>query len=1204
VEFRILGPLEVLGDDGRPVPLPSAKPRAVLALLLLHADRPVGTERLALALWGEGAPHGAVKTVQVHVSRLRKGLPRGTGLLTTPSGYELRLGDEGQLDARRFERLVADGRAELASGRNEDAEASLGAALGLWRGRPLANVALEPQREIADLEELRAAAVEELVEARLALGRHGEVIGDLERLIHEHPYRERPRGQLMLALYRNDRQADALAAYHDARGALVELGIEPGERLRALERAILEQDPALSLTAPAEGSATPAPAEDRPARRLVSVVLASMAETAAERLDPEATHHLLARYADACGATIERHGGAVERFAGDTVVGVFGQDAAHDDDALRAARAAIEMREAGAQLGAALGIDVRIRVGAEAGEVFVGATPGRARFAAGDAFTVAAGLEQSAPPGEILVGETLLGLLGATAAAEPVDDLTFAGRGEPVRAWRLLGVDRAARPPLSPFVGRLRELSALRDAFAHAREHGCTTITVAGPAGQGKSRLALELAAELGGAATVVVGRCPSYGDGMAHRPLAEIVGQLGDVLPELGEPLAGTVMAAVGADATAQPGEAAFAIRRLFERAAEARPLVAIIDDLHWAEPPLLDLLEYLAAFATAHPILLVCLARPELFERRPGWSAAPLALDPLSDAEAQLLIGARAEPGTAERIVETAEGNPLFLEQLVAVGATGERLPTTIQAVLAARLDRLPPEERMLLEDASVEGRSFHVGALERAEPQRLVSLVRKGLIRGEPSDAFEHEDAFRFSHALIREAAYRRLPKQRRSELHERLARWLDGRGGDEAVGHHLAEAARHRAELGRGDPDLAREAAARLGAAAEAALTRGDPAAGARLLERAAALLAPAERAELLPQLGAALFQAGEPQEAMRVLDEAVAAPAAAIRSRAEVERELVRLEVGSDASAQHIDAGALAADERGQYRLWLLRGQLAWYAGQVGAADAAWAEAASHAAETRDVYEVTGWRAIATVLGPTPVPDAIRRCEAFRERVRASRLATASTLNPLALLHAMQGDFEAAGRLVEQASAALEELGGRGAGVSHLEATVRLLAGQPELAEAALRADLEPLSAMGGGTSLATTTALLAQAMFAQGHISQAAEMCRRTERHATPGDTVTQAMWRGVQARILAASGRYPDAEALAREAVALVEPTDLLSVRGDAMLDLAHVLRGCERAEASDRAVRAGLALYERKGNHAAATRARALLSHPEGGT
>jgi DNA-binding SARP family transcriptional activator len=1231
VEFRILGPLEVRAG-GSPVTIPGAKPRAVLAVLLLHANRSVTPDQLARALWGEEAPSGATKTVQVHVSRLRKALGEEEVVLTTPAGYELRV-DVEQVDAHRFERLLSSGRAELAAGRPSEAADLLEQALGEWRGRPLDDLAFEPfaEREIPRLEDLRVAALEQLAEAKLALGAHAEVLARLETLVVEYPYREGLWAQLMLALYRCDRQADALQAYQDARARLVdELGIEPGDRLRELEQAILAQDPALAAP---EVAAPPVivpaiAAPERPplaaptaARRLVSIVFVDICGSTAmaERLDPESMHGLLDRFMAACSAVIEEHGGAVEGFAGDSVVGVFGQTVAHEDHALRAVRAAVGLREASA------GLDLGVKIGVDTGEVFVGAGARRPRFAAGDAFNVAARLEQAAGEGEILLGDPVRELVRGAVRAERLEPLVLKGKGEAVRAWRLQEIDAdgdaIVRSTGTAFVGRERELGLLLDAFARTRdEAACHAVTVLGPAGMGKSRLARELAARLADEATVAVGRCPAYGDEVTYRPLAEIVGALSDGDPRawLEQVLAGDeasarmVLAAIGLSGEpAQAEEIFWAVRRTFERAAEARPLVVVLDDLQSAQSGLLDLVEHLLTFVRGRPVLLVCLAREELLEARPAWAAPQpqrelLVLDALPEAQAREVVAGAGDidPATAARIVATAEGNPLFLEHLAAVGAEGAvELPSSIQGVLAARIDRLDPAERALLEDASVEGRTFHVGPLGvPGAPAALVALVRKQLIRPERSDLVK-EDAFRFAHALIREAAYRGIAKSRRADAHEHVARWLEERGApDETVGHHLAEAHRNRTELapaGAREHALAAAAGQRLTAAADAALLRGDAGAGARLLERAHGLLAgtPADE-DLLPALGAALLAAGRGTEAERVLDEAIATVSdARLRARAEVERELVRLETDAaggrarevaDAALEVLEA---AGDDYGQCRAWLLRGQPDWNAGQVSAADAAWERAAAcaqRAGSRRELFEVIGWRALAAVLGPTPVDEAIARCEAFRELVAESPVGTASTLNPMALLHAMRGEFEIADALLEQAGEILRELGGLGASVSHLAASVHLLAGRPELAEAPLRADAEALTAMGAQSARATTAALLAQAMLAQGRIAEAGELCG----DETGVDIVTEAITRGVRARVLASERRCEDAEALAREAVALVGSTDLLSHHADAMLDLAHVLRTCGNAGA-DEATQTALALYARKGNTAAARRA-----------
>jgi DNA-binding SARP family transcriptional activator/class 3 adenylate cyclase/tetratricopeptide (TPR) repeat protein len=1289
MDFRILGPLEAL-DRGQPVSLGGTKRRAVLALLLLHANETLSTDRLVDELWGDNPPATAAKTVQVHISRLRRALVAAgeTELVVTREhGYEL-LVDPEQIDARRFERLVAEGRAGLSAGDPEAALTALEEAVSLWRGQPLADLAYEPfvQPEAARLVDLRVTALETLVEAKLAVGRHTEVIGQLENLIADYPYREALRGQLMLALYRADRQADALQVYQDTRRHLVEeLGIEPGERLRELERAVLAQDPALAgpvfapppdrvIEAPTDvrgpppadgdGEIEPVPSDaDRNGgtRRLVSIVFADLVGSTglAQRLDPETLHRLLDRYSEVCGAAIERHGGTVEGFIGDAVVGVFGLRRLNEDDALRAVRAAVELREACRALSAELererGVEISMKLGIESGEVFLSPGTRRAPFAVGDAYNVASRLEGTAARGEILLGENVYGLVRDSVRAERLDPLVLKGRTGTVRPWRLLGldVDAAARAltPRSRYVGRERELETLRAAFARALdEKACQAVAIVGPAGIGKSRLALEFASELEDEATVAVGRCLSYGEGVAYRPLAEIVQRLGESDPsgwldevlEGDEQAARLVLSAIGvSDRPAQAEEIHWAVRRLFERVAGQRPLVIFVEDVHWAEPALLDLLDYLVAFSSGPPILLACLARPEFLETRPAWAGTVpgrslVVLDALSDVESRRLLegagGAKAlEPGTAVRIVETAEGNPLFLEQLAAVGAEkGETaLPSTIQAVLAARIDHLEPEERAVIEHASVEGRIFHVGSVAELLGQvapagiapQLVSLVQKQLIRPDRS-AIPGEDAFRFAHVLIREAAYQGVPKQRRAELHERMARWLEQgpAARDESVGYHLEEAYRHLTELGRtGEREraLAAEAAERLAAAADAALLRGDPLAGARLLESAAWLLEPDEaaRAELLPELGASLFEAGRMPDATRILDDAIArAPEPRLRARAQVERELVRLEAETSVGTEQAGRVAEAVlpvlkqegDDYGQSRVWLLRGQLAWNAGRAESADGAWSEAAAsarRAGDQRELFEVIGWRALAAVLGPTPVDEAIRRCEDFRKRVAASPFATATTLNPLALLHAMKGHFGIAEQLLDQARAILQELGGLTSAVSHLEARVRLLAGQPALAETQLRADVETLSAMSGGGALATTTALLAQAVYAQARMQEAGELCRTTDDLAAPEDAESQVIWRGVQAKVLARGGRCEEAEALAREAVALVEPTDLLSHRGDAMLDLADVLRTCGRTGDADRATRNAVGFYELKGNAAAAWRARSLLDDRQGG-
>jgi DNA-binding SARP family transcriptional activator/tetratricopeptide (TPR) repeat protein len=1245
MEFRILGPLEVV-DNGRTVDLGARKQQALLAVLLLHPGQVISTARLSQELWGESPPSSAQKALQGYVSGLRKVLGADT-IVTKANGYALAV-DPDRLDATRFERLARDAHACLA----EDPTAAATGfrrALTLWRGSSLEGLDFEghARSEVDRLEEQRVTTLERRIEADLALGRHAEIVAELRELVAAHPYRERLSADLMLALYRSRRQAEALEVYRETRRVLTdELGIEPGEELRRLERAMLAQAP--ELDAPRPAPIPPASAE-RPARavagrRLVSALFADVTDSTAlaERLDPEALHGLLDRYSALCAEVIERHGGKVEKFVGDAVVGVFGLDALHEDDALRAVRAAVEVRTAATTMG------VDVHLGVNSGEVFVGPGARRDTFASGDAIHIAAGLEEAAARGEILLGERTYRLVEASIRAEPVQPLAIKGRAGEVRAWRLLELSASESPlaPATPFTGREAELRTLRDALSRViRERTCRLLTVVGPPGIGKSRLARELIAGIGGDATVAVGRCLSYGEGITYRPLAEIVRALAGTDPARGlgpllggdEQAARRILGAIGpSDEPARAEETFLAVRRLFEAAARQRPLVVVIEDAHWAEPTLLDLVEYLVGFSIGFPILVVCLARPDLLESRPAWavpepSRSVLVLEALARAEAEAIVenlgGDELGRPTAHRIVERAEGNPLFLEQLVAVRAEGEveALPPSIEAVLAARIDRLDPGERSVLARAAVEGRSFHRGAVAALVPDEerdavagyLMGLVRRQVIRSEPSE-LEGEDAFRFAHVLIREVAYGGLPKRLRADLHERMAAWLGDKPPveDEILGYHLEQAFRHRAELGRVDArdrPLAASASERLATAAHAALMRGDTPAAAGLLERAASLLTPEDpaRAALVLRLGGALFEAGRLEDADRVLTEAIEHAGAArdpcLEPRARVERQLARLHLDTEGidEARQVAESALAlleahGDELGQCRAWRLRAWIEWTETQAAAADAAWQRAAEHArraGDERELYEILGWRASAAAFGPMPVAEAIRSCTAIRAQVGGSPVAVAVTLRPLALLHAMTGDFARARELVRDASAILEELGRMQSVVSHHAALVEMMAGEPAAAEQRLREGYARLEDMGERALLATTAAMLAQAIYAQTRWEDAARLCEVSARFAAPEDLVTQAIWRSVSAKLLARGGRVDDGEKLAREAVALLARTDALVEHGDALLALAEVLDLCGRIEEADAAVGEALASYDRKGAVVMADRARSRL-------
>ncbi len=984
--------------------------------------------------------------------------------------------------------------------------------------------------------------------------------------------------------------------------------------LRAIEAPGATAAAAAPAGESASGARPPAASmTTQPAARRVVSVLAARSDIG----DPEALNGVFER----CAAVIEQHGGTVERYLGDALVGFFGLTESHGDDALRAARAAVELQATTSEL----------RLGIESGEVFLSAGPRGASVPTGAAIGAAGRLADGAAGGEILLGESVRRAVAADASIDP-------------SSGRLLEL-HAEQPALlravtTPFVGRARELAELHRVFALARdERACHLVTLAGPPGIGKSRLAGEFLGAIGEQATVLVGRCLAYGEGTTYRALADIVRGLGGDDPRRrierlmcgDEPAVAGILGAIGlSDAPVHAEETAWALRRVLERLARERPLVVAVEDIHWAQPALLELLDHVATLSGGAPILLVCLTRPELLETHPTWAAPQpnrtiVVLDSLDDGEARELaerLGARELAG---RIAQRAEGNPLFVEQLVAVDEgqpTGE-LPASIQAVLAARIDRLDDAERALLAHAAVEGRTFHAGALAAALGEdahgigaRLVALARRGLIGGDQPE-FPGQDAFRFTHALIREAAYAGVPKLLRAQRHAGVAEWLERQpaAADEVIGFHLEQACVLAAELDRGgeaERRLAIRAAQRLAGASRAARARGDWRAATALLERAVAVPgAPdAVRLPLAPALAAALYEAGRLGDAERVLADVLARAAdPAVRARAQVEREVVRLQTEAAADTQaslRLAAELLpvlerTGDHEGQGRAWHLRALAAWAGGRAGAADDAWRAAADCARRTgdlRELQEILGWRATAAALGPMPVKDGIREGEAFLERVRSHPYAAALAANPLALLYAMDGDAERSDALLRQAHATLQELGGLVAGSSHLQAMARLAAGRPELAEAPLRADLEALGAMEGNAAMASTTALLAQALWAQDRFAEAAEMARRTQDGATPDDFGPQIIWRGVRAKLLARERRHAEAEQLAREAVALAAATDLLSDHAEALTDLAHVLRGAGRAADADAAVHAALALLERKGNVAAATRARALLT------
>jgi DNA-binding SARP family transcriptional activator len=1198
LEVLLLGPLEVR-RDGEPLRLGGGKPRMLVADLALHLGEPVSVDRLIDDLWGERPPKSAPHAIETYVSQLRK---LDLALPNKPPGYVLEL-EPDRLDTVRFTERTAEGCALIESD-PESAGAILRGALSLWRGPALADFVFEPfsQTDIARLEELRQECLEGRIEADLAAGRHADLVSELEALVRAEPLRERLRRQLMLALYRNGRGPDALAAYRATREMLLdELGMEPGPELRELEAAILRQDE--SLLVPAARVSVP-----RPAQRKLATIVAVELEEPADALDPEAVHALVAKWHEQTAAVVTRHGGRVQSVSDDAVVAVFGFPVAREDDALRAARAALELTG-----------DVNVRVGVETGEVVAdnalvaGGVLKRARTAA-----------RAAEPGTVLVGDQAAALL-AHAARFDSSRLLEVAEDAPAFERRL---DAA-------LVGRKGELATLKAALAEAIESGtCRAVQIVGAPGIGKTRLTRELAVASAERAVTLRGACVAEGAGSTYRPLLRIVREaVGSVDAETintrmhDEAAAAVLAAGLGAgEGTPSPPEVAWAFRRFCEALAAERPLVVVFDDVQWAEPTLLELVEQLATRG-AGPILVLCLAREELLEERPSFlgGAERIVLDALSPKQTtallKQLIGDRPlSDELLARVVESAEGNPLFVEQLLAFVAeegtlVGRPLPPTIQALLAARLDRLGPGERAVLSRAAIVGRRFYAADLSvlldseaaATAERHLRTLVGRGFVCAAG-------DAYRFRHALVQEAVYRATAKAERADLHERYADHLDDAAQpDELVGFHLERAHELQAELGAEDRhvrQLATDAGTRLGAAGITAWKRNDVPATVGLLRRATDLLdadSPLAR-ELTCELGLALRAGGDADAATAALEHASRSSSSAadahVELRARMELAFVRVleERGAtdhellELAETSIPTFEALEDERALGRAWLLAG---YVHGSRHLRCKAWEDAAGlalvHYQRARwPTATCLGQLANALYDGPTHAAQAATRCE----ELLSERLGPADEANVLVFLGgfvAMLGRLDDGRSLVGRARAIFEDLGQIGlVGMFYgkVAGAIEMFAGEFSDAERILLESCELLQRASLKSTFATRAGELAAALYAQGSYDDANRWASAAEEAAAPDDLYARLAWQPVRAKLVALTGDNQRGRELASDAAAAAQGTDALNQRARTLLDLAEVQRISGSAGESASAVDAARRDLDLKGNRLAAER------------
>ena len=960
-------------------------------------------------------------------------------------------------------------------------------------------------------------------------------------------------------------------------------------------------------------------------RKLATVLFADLVGSTQllDGQDPEITRRRVTSFFDGVQRCIETHGGTVEKFAGDAVMAAFGIPIAHEDDADRAVRAGLGILDHVSDLG------LEARVGIEAGEVVVDETD--STFATGEAVNVAARLQQAAAPGEILMGESAHRLTVGRIEAESAGPLELRGFRNPIAAYRAIAV-RDGQPHAkvsAPFVGRLSELDLLQNTLARTiRDRRPHVFTVYGEPGVGKSRLIREFLAGVEGT-TILSGRALPYGEGVTYWPLAEMVKSAAGITDDdpmetakqklieccgdeaiaelLG--LASGVMEAVEGERGAP--EIAWAAREFADELADVQPLIMVFEDIHWAEEPLLELIDHLAQWVRERALLILCLARPELLDVRPGWGggrvrSTAIELEPLGRDDSEALADALLEEHQVSgniraRLLDKAEGNPLFVEETVRMlleqGADGgDRIPDSLQAMIGARIDRLPAGAKIVLQRGSVIGRTFWAGAIDHLSPEYdadeledlLDDLLLRDLVTREERSTIGGEAAYRFKHVLIREVAYGGLSKSGRAEYHTRFAEWLREKADKEVIeirAYHLDQACLLYAELdGHPPEELARTAAKALASAGKRALALESNLSARKLLLRSVELESTLGRRFLAARAAWQLGDLPVVRDEMTVLvAEAAAEGDRAIQSRAltalsevaaSLDGELVRAAELADEALAVVEAD----DHDGRFRALDRRARVARWAGREAEAEEYLQQAleAARAAARKDHEARAALQLAGIYVGRMEEDKAaplIDRALALAEE-SGSIVARASAAQSKGGLHRVRRQYEEAEGWLTKALDLYRET----ASVPEIAWTSRQLAqvawetGNPVKAEKLFRESIRLLAPMKERGTLCESQRLLSQLLLAEGRIDEAEKFALAAGETVSAEDVTSRATTRVALAQVRAAQGRYEEADTLFAEAAEIIGTSEHCRILLDVLPPYADFLRGLERdAEAAE---------------------------------